>query len=614
MLTKKTKAGLCLLLSMCLIATACGRSNDSSFDSSSESIESLTSSESSMEDSSLEDSSSEEDSSEDTPVIDESGQIVEMGYHSNVSNAETLGFRMQNASGTFDFGYVADDWYRVEGDYAFLEQVYIKGVQASTIDGVFLVYMCQTDSLYIGIDTAGGLNMQVGDSIVFPYGLVYENSNGVAFKTLYTFQYVWNGEGYTVGKLNADSPDVPGYVILEDYKTVNKNRMFGIAEPLLEKQEHSDKFQVVGFNADVTLEYLQMLNVKSFRLMLPVTVFSRYMMFGPGDFEIELNEEIVAYFKGIIRDLRNCGVENIILQTNIYPKPAGFGGGYQSLTVPSRTDAVYGDWCLLLEEQWRVLAQTFYEVNYFEVGNETNQHAYLYKADGSKFTEEEVCAINTDLMYYANRGLERGNPYAYCVTPGFSSLGTLNASADSMDTGASIRETLDAIYKNIKSGNFPYGDTKSTDVEDYFKVIGLHTYEYNDWNNFQSNMMGVINLINGYDNGRKIFITEMGWPDFGNEQNLAGYPEKVTRLYKILNALPQVETACYFRLYNCDYALTWGGNGEESFGLFTEPSSSAGFVAKPLAKTLQTLFGGSGDLDKYADLAVLESKLGYTLF
>lgn len=348
--------------------------------------------------------------------------------------------------------------------------------------------------------------------------------------------------------------------------------------------------------------------------MIPANIFTRYMMFGPDDFEIELDADMVAYFKGIINDLRDSGVENIILQAVVYPKPTGFAGGYQSLTVPSRTDDVYGDWCLLLEEQWRVLAETFYEINYFEVGNETNQHAYLYKANGGQFTEDEICAINTDILYYANRGLVRGNQYAYCVTPGFTSLGTLKSSADSMDTGTSIYETLDGIYKNIKSGNFPYGNTKSTNVEDYFKVIGLHTYEYNDWKNFQSNMTRVINLINGYDNGRKIFITEMGWPDFGTEENLTLYETRVAEMYDVFNALNQVETACYFRLYNCDYALNWGGAGEESFGLFTEPTQSSGFVAKPFAKALQAKFGGNGNLDKYADLAVLERELGYPLF
>ena len=127
-------------------------------------------------------------------------------------------------------------------------------------------------------------------------------------------------------------------------------------------------------------------------------------------------------------------------------------------------------------------------------------------------------------------------------------------------------------------------------------------------------MNKVINLINGYDNGRKIFITEMGWPDFGTEENLTLYATRVAEMYDVFNALNQVETACYFRLYNCDYALNWGGAGEESFGLFTEPTQSSGFVAKPFAKALQAKFGGNGNLDKYADLVVLERELGYPLF
>ena len=391
---------------------------------------------------------------------------------------------------------------------------------------------------------------------------------------------------------------IPEFVKQEDYKKVSKDRLFGIAEPFLEKRENSDEFQVVGFDAAITLEYLQALNVKSFRLMLPINIFTRYMMFGEGDFEIELNEEMVTYFKGLITDLRDYGIENIILQANIYPKPTGFAGGYQSLTVPSRGDDVYGDWCLLLEEQWRVLAETFYEINYFEVGNETNHHPYLSQVSGESFGEEEMCAINTDILYYANKGLERGNPYAYSVTPGYTSLGTMGENADSYSTGCSIREMLDGIYTNIRSGQFPYGDEKSTDVEDYFKVIGLHTYEYEDWDNFQTNMQRMIDQINHYDNGRKIFITEMGWPDYSTPVYIEGNTEKVRQMYEIFSEMPQIEAACYFRLYNCEYAINWGGSGETSFGLFSEPTPSAGFMAKPLAIMLQTFFGGMGDLNR----------------
>lgn len=419
------------------------------------------------------------------------------------------------------------------------------------------------------------------------------------------------------GGLDDDTKEeivIPECVKQENYKQVNKERLFGIAEPFLEKRENSDDFQVVGFDAAVTLEYLQALNVKSFRLMLPTNIFTRYMMFGEDDFEIELDEEMVTYFKGIITDLRDYGVENIILQANIYPKPTGFAGGYQSLTVPSRNDDVYKDWCLLLEEQWCVLGETFYEINYFEVGNETNHHPYLSQASGEPFGREEMCAINTDILYYANKGLIRGNPYAYTITPGYTSLGTMSESSDSYLTGCSISEMLDGIYTNIKSGQFPYGDEKSTDVEDYFKVIGLHTYEYEDWDNFQTNMQHTIDQINRYDNGRKIFITEMGWPDYSNLSSIEENAEKGKQMYEIFAEMPQIEAACYFRLYNCNYALNWGGIGETSFGLFEEPTSSSGFVAKPIATTLQTLFGGTGDLNRYADLAILERELGYKLF
>ena len=386
----------------------------SSADSSEEYSSEDSSEEYSSEDSS-EESSSEEESWEEPIVVNENGKILEMSYHKPVSNAGTIGVTLQNYSKTFDLGYGVEyggDWYRVEDDYALLEQILIKGEKASDFDGIFMACMDQKDSLFLGSDADGGLNMQAGDSIVFPQGLTYCNSNGVAFTTLFTFTYTWNGSEYDVVAQKDSVTSLPDYVIAEDYKTVNKARMFGIAEPFLEKRENSDQFQVVGFDPAITLEYLQALNVKSLRLMIPSTIFSKYMMFGPDEFEVELDANIVSYFKGIIGDLRAHGVTNIILQCPIYPKPMGFAGGGQSPTVPSRNDDVYGDWCLLMEEQWRVLAEAFYEINYFEVGNESNQHSYLSQPNGAKFTEAEICEINTDWLYYASRGLRKGNAYA----------------------------------------------------------------------------------------------------------------------------------------------------------------------------------------------------------
>ena len=54
-----------------------------------------------------------------------------------------------------------------------------------------------------------------------------------------------------------------------------------------------------------------------------------------------------------------------------------------------------------------------------------------------------------------------------------------------------------------------------------------------------------------------------------------------------------------FRLYQCAYAEVWGGIGEVYFGAFAEPYNSKGFTPRLKALTIQKIYGGKGDLNKY---------------
>lgn len=72
----------------------------------------------------------------------------------------------------------------------------------------------------------------------------------------------------------------------------------------------------------------------------------------------------------------------------------------------------------------------------------------------------------------------------------------------------------------------------------------------------------------------------------------------IAELYERCAAMPQVETVCYFRLYDCAYASQWGSGAERSFGLFTEPEEEGGaFAPKQKAVVLQEIFGGTKPLE-----------------
>ena len=400
--------------------------------------------------------------------------------------------------------------------------------------------------------------------------------------------------------LSGCTPGAPEdqYYAENDHLTVDKSRLYGFAEPFYEMRGDTQDFQVVGFDAKVMVGQLQALGATSVRFMFPQRIFSKYAMYGENDFEIEIDEEIGTYLKECLALLKAAGIRHIIGEAAIYPKPQGFAGGYLSLTVPSREEECYADWCALLREQWKTLAAAFPEITYWEMGNETNSYAYLSPVSG-RFTLQEQAAINTDLMYYASQGIREGNPDAITVTPGWTSLGTMTQHADSLtDVGYSIPVFLEQIYQNIASGEFPYGETKSTEIEDYFQCIAYHPYEYHDWSGWQAGNERVFDVIEKYDAvRRKILFTEMGWPDYGDEEEMALHETRIRELYEISAAMPQVETVCYFRLYDCEYASQWGSLAERSFGVFFEPESPEGsFAPKQKAFVIQEIFGGTGTL------------------
>jgi hypothetical protein len=422
--------------------------------------------------------------------------------------------------------------------------------------------------------------------------------------------------GCSAEENNNEKEIASNYYKENDYLTVDKSRLYGIAEPFYEKRTDNDNFQVIGFNSNIAIDLLKATGTKTIRLMLPQSIFTKYAMYGENDFEIELDSDIVAYFKNVIKDLIAAGINHIICEAAIYPKPEGFNGGYVNLSVPERDDECYYNWCLLMQKQWQIIAATFNEITYFEMGNETNTHSYMSKYSGETYSLIELAAINTDLMYYASKGIKEGNSKAYSVTPGFSSLGTMSVYSDELTSvGYSIALFVEEIYKNIISGNFPYGENKSADVDDYFQAIAYHPYELTHWQDFSANNKRLYSIIEKYDDvKRKVFITEMGWADNNENSLLEEQIIKINQLYSICkNELDFIESVCYFRLFNCKYASNWGSFYETTYGLFNEPDNLNGFVPKMKATEIKKIFGGAGDLDMWSDIKKLNSKLGYEI-
>ena len=78
------------------------------------------------------------------------------------------------------------------------------------------------------------------------------------------------------------------------------------------------------------------------------------------------------------------------------------------------------------------------------------------------------------------------------------------------------------------------------------------------------------------------------------------------------NDMPYVVACCAFRMYQCQYAVSWGGIAQNYWGYFTEDLDGTGVYPRQKAIALQELYGGTGDLYKYARSIVLFDSNGGT--
>ncbi|HPT78017.1 MAG TPA: glycosyl hydrolase [Candidatus Atribacteria bacterium] len=104
----------------------------------------------------------------------------------------------------------------------------------------------------------------------------------------------------------------------------------------------------------------------------------------------------------------------------------------------------------------------------------------------------------------------------------------------------------------------------------------------------------------GHD--KPVYFTEMGWSDYGNTDSDKEQAKYLTdTLEAIKQHMPFVQTVHWFRLFNDESTVTWGGEKEANFGLMRETPD--GFTPKEKGKAYYEAAGGKGDLYQFADPA-----------
>lgn len=125
-------------------------------------------------------------------------------------------------------------------------------------------------------------------------------------------------------------------------------------------------------------------------------------------------------------------------------------------------------------------------------------------------------------MLYAAKGIKAANPKNIAIMPGLSPT-QLNMK--------NVEYFVEDIYNRIKSGEAPYGNTKSKDPDDYFGALCWHPYAKSIDESWLQSQKDVYNIVieNG-DEGKKVIFSELGFSDNGVddvEELQIGYTERV---------------------------------------------------------------------------------------
>ena len=391
-----------------------------------------------------------------------------------------------------------------------------------------------------------------------------------------------------------------GYTIEQD------KYLFGMGEmPNLGSGGAVDSKATGEMTADLT----GALGAQSYRIWMHLTSI---LQREPGTDNISFRADRLQIYHDYIDKLKATGIEHFTAMSHYYLYPDGFAGGNYGNVIPEPGTEDYARFLDMITECYKLLSAEFPEIIYWEPGNETNSERFIakqgYMAGGSKvanadylYTLTEQAQITTDISYYCELGLKATDKGQATVLPGL------------VFSGLEAEFFLDDIYTSIESGKFPRGNAKKdTEADNYFQVLNWHPYQFGnssaDWIDKNKSLYKVAQKHG--DDGKKVFLTELGVPDriaaqvpVDGEGNIL-WDEKqddialwmVNQFEDIKKHLPWIETVHMFRLFdwkvNVDPALP-GDSIEKTFGLYTTPNNTTfGPQPKPVALALFKHFNG----------------------
>lgn len=390
-------------------------------------------------------------------------------------------------------------------------------------------------------------------------------------------------------------------------------RFYGVGEPLIQREMDQ------GIDSVAYLDLIKALGCNAYRSWMHITD----LLIDP----LTLNKDIAARHHRLLQKAKQLDIE-VTAMSHEWFLPDGCIQSKGHAMPPRNLDerSLYMQALNMLETSWETLAKEFPEVEIWEVGNEWNLNAFLHP-DGfldtdmsHPFTADEKMDIAVDMMYYASRGIRKGNPNAKTASfsPALSTPSLGGDMPDYLPVMFGVAWTFEKIYKRIKSGSFP-----SCNPDDYFDYAAWHPYVFNNnrnvedkdlflnvdepdqlWKAFNDSAYKV--MCRYGDAHKQVLLTETGFTDLGDPELEEKYAQYNRKLLEIASQLPYVRTLHNFRLLNENAMLKRngienneiGGLTEVYFGLFEDPED--GCKPRKRAYAIQSMTKSSTDLETIA--------------
>lgn len=426
------------------------------------------------------------------------------------------------------------------------------------------------------------------------------------------------------------------------------NVLFGVGEPLASSN-------VKGFNLEIAVELTGMLGAKAYRMWFsPSDVYTGWAWDKvlSDEFLSEIPKSTKTLYQMQIDKLKQAGVTEITGLGQFLPRVASTVGGSGNV-LPRRDTSEGSDYMQFLSKVkiiWKAVASAFPDITIWEVGNELNHMNFASFWGGVAATYTELAQINTDYIFYAYEGVKEGNPDAIVLTPGYAPIDNyiletgMPKTVNSLGI-TSIKVFLEMIYDYIKSGDYPAGREACTDPDRYFDGVAYHPYDLGSGSNTNApdnkdtfdirKWINANNLIydlmceNG-DEDKQVWFTEFGLTTKSHQLIETDSSDMDIKVYYVDNKyyktteefeeiqsyfvekyfeamqseeMHYVRTCHFFRLFGCTLDYSWNGFTVLYYGMFFEPESrlNRGFYPRDKAYTIQRIYGGSGDLKKYAE-------------